>query len=85
MDPEGACTVLACAQVQSYKSRVLFKAACAAIPEDAVLLEVRGTLKSEAHACSPHTFLGVTSPIQHIRQGCARCTVFQEGRQLQGL
>jgi hypothetical protein len=26
--------------VQSYKSRVLFKAACGAIPEDAVLLEV---------------------------------------------
>lgn len=28
------------AQVQSYKSRVLFKGACAAIPEDAVLLEI---------------------------------------------
>lgn len=28
------------AQVQSFKSRVLFRDACAAIPADAVLLEV---------------------------------------------
>ena len=43
------------AQVQSYRSRVLFKAACGAIPEDALLLEV-----------GPHGIM--RSP---LRQNCA--------------
>ena len=42
-------------QVQSYKSRVLFKGACGAIPEDALLLEV-----------GPHAIM--RSP---LRQNCA--------------
>jgi acyl transferase domain-containing protein len=42
-------------QVQSYKSRVLFKAACAAIPEDAVVLEV-----------GPHAIMRAP-----LRQNCA--------------
>ena len=42
-------------QVQSYKSRVLFKGACSAIPEDALLLEV-----------GPHAIM--RSP---LRQNCA--------------
>jgi hypothetical protein len=43
------------AQVQSYKSRVLFKGACSAIPEDAVLLEV-----------GPHAIMRAP-----LRQNCA--------------
>ena len=43
------------AQVQSYKSRVLFKGACGAIPEDALLLEI-----------GPHAIM--RSP---LRQNCA--------------
>jgi fatty acid synthase len=46
---------LACTQVQSYKSRVQFKAACAAIPEDAVVLEV-----------GPHAIMRAP-----LRQNCA--------------
>ena len=42
-------------QVQSYKSRVLFKGVCGAIPEDALLLEV-----------GPHAIM--RSP---LRQNCA--------------
>ena len=42
-------------QVQSYKSRVLFKGACSAIPEDALLLEI-----------GPHAIM--RSP---LRQNCA--------------
>ena len=42
-------------QVQSYKSRVLFKGACGAIPEDALLLEI-----------GPHAIM--RSP---LRQNCA--------------
>ena len=42
-------------QVQSYKSRVLFKGACSAIPEDAVLLEV-----------GPHAIMRAP-----LRQNCA--------------
>ena len=41
--------------MQSYKSRVQFKAACAAIPEDAVLLEV-----------GPHAIMRAP-----LRQNCA--------------
>jgi fatty acid synthase len=42
-------------QVQSYKSRVLFKGACGAVPEDAVLLEV-----------GPHAIMRAP-----LRQNCA--------------
>lgn len=41
--------------MQSYKSRVQFKAACAAIPEDAILLEV-----------GPHAIMRAP-----LRQNCA--------------
>ena len=46
---------ISCMQVQSYKSRVLFRSACSAIPEDALLLEV-----------GPHAIM--RSP---LRQNCA--------------
>lgn len=47
--------LLGCMQVQSYKSRVLFKGACSAIPADAVLLEV-----------GPHAIMRAP-----LRQNCA--------------
>lgn len=45
--------LLPCQQVQSFKSRVLFREACAAFPEDAVLLEV-----------GPHAIL--RSPLRQV-------------------
>ena len=50
-----AASISIAVQVQSYKSRVLFKGACSAIPEDALLLEI-----------GPHAIM--RSP---LRQNCA--------------
>ena len=46
-------------QVQSFKSRVLFREACAAIPEDALLLEVgpHAILRSPLRQVGAHTAL----------------------------